>query len=85
LDETCSAVAEFTPQARASAGRRLLVVVLGPLLWLVGLVVVAVALERWDAVEVGLIVTGCAFVLSLVVAVVGRRRRRQAEREADQR
>ena len=67
--------ARFTPLQRASVARRTLVVVFGPLLWLVALVVVGVVLERRRAVEIALIVTLIALLLSIPLSVLGRRGR----------
>ena len=74
---------QFTPLRTASPGRRALVLVLGPLLWLVALVVVGAVVSRYRAVEFGLIVALIAFALSLVVSLVARRRRLHEERDAD--
>jgi hypothetical protein len=52
-------------------------------LWLVAVVVVSVVVDRRDAVEIGLIVTLAASVLSLPVSVVARRRRLREERDAE--
>jgi hypothetical protein len=75
--------AQFTPLHSASPGQRVLVLVVGPLLWLVAVVVVSVVADRRDAVEIGLIVTLAASVLSLPVSVVARRRRLREERDAE--
>jgi hypothetical protein len=74
--------ARFTPLERASVGRRAAVAVFGPLLWLAGIVFVSVVVDRAEAVEVGLIVTLVAFVVSLFVCVLARRRRLSEERDA---
>jgi hypothetical protein len=67
--------ARFTPLQSATAVRRAIVVVVGPLLWLVALVVVGVVVDQRQAVELGLIVTLVAFVLSLFMSLLARRRR----------
>jgi hypothetical protein len=72
--------AQFTPLHRASKPRRVLAFVVGPLLWLVAFVVVSVVLNRVDAIERGLAVTLIAFLLSLVLSALGRRRRLREER-----
>jgi hypothetical protein len=74
--------ARFTPLERASVGRRAAVAIFGPLLWLVGIVLVSVVVDRAEAVEVGLIVTLVAFAVSLFVCVLARRRRLSEERGA---
>jgi hypothetical protein len=57
--------ARFTPLQTASVGGRVLVFVVGSLLWLVAIVVVALVVVGGRAVEVGLIVTLIAFVSRL--------------------
>jgi hypothetical protein len=74
--------AGFTPLGRASASRRVLALVVGPLLWLAAVLVLGVVARRVDAIEFGLLVTAIAFVFSLVVSLLAWRRRRREEREA---
>jgi Mg/Co/Ni transporter MgtE len=66
----------FEPLSAAS--RRALAVgaVVGPLLWLVLLVAVAVVLQRTKAVQLGLLVGAASFISSLAVLVVLRTLRR---------
>lgn len=73
--------ARFTPLERASVARRRIVVVLGPLLWLVAASLVGIVLDRGTAVEVGLVVTFAAFVVSLCVSALARRSRLREERD----
>jgi membrane protein YdbS with pleckstrin-like domain len=75
--------AQFTPLKRASRGRRVLVLVVGPLLWLAAIVAVGLIVKHGRAVEIGLIATLIAFLLSLVVSVVARHLRLREEREAE--
>lgn len=75
--------AQFTPLRIASPGRRALVLVVGPLLWLLAVVVVGIVVHYRRAVELGLIVSLIAFVLSLVVSMIARQRRLREERAAD--
>ena len=77
--------ARFTPLQRASVARRALVLVAGPLLWLVGLVVVGTVVDRLGVVEFALALTGIAFLVSVPLSALARRRRLRAEREADRR
>jgi hypothetical protein len=77
--------AEFTPLQRASRLQRVLVFVAGPLLWLVGVVVVGVVVHRAAAVELGLTVTAIAFLVSLPVAATARWLRRREELAAEER
>lgn len=74
--------ARFTPLHSASPARRALALLVGPLLWLVAIVVVSVVVDRVDAVEIGLRVALVAFVLSLPVSAFARRRRLREERDA---
>jgi divalent metal cation (Fe/Co/Zn/Cd) transporter len=75
----------FEPLRPASRGRIVAALILGPIIWLVALVVCAwVVRESW-AIAAGLIVTVAAFLVSLLVLTlihVARRReeRRYAER-----
>ena len=74
----------FEPLRPASRGRLIAAFVLGPLLWLGGLVSAAVVLERSWAIAVGLLVTLASFIVSLVVlALVHAARRRQEKRYVD--
>jgi Flp pilus assembly protein TadB len=75
------APARFTPQQTASSGRRVLVLVVGPLLWLAALVVVGIVARRSDAVGYGLAVTAIAFLVSLCLSALARRRRLREERQ----
>jgi hypothetical protein len=75
--------ARFTLLQSASVARRAIVVVVGPVLWVVALVVVGVVVDQRQAVEFGLIVTLVAFVLSLSVSALARRRRLREERDAE--
>jgi hypothetical protein len=76
------APARFTPLQRASPGRRVLVLVVGPLLWLAALLVVGIVVRRSDAVGYGLAVTAIAFLASLGLSALARRRRLREERRA---
>jgi hypothetical protein len=77
-----SSPVRFTPLQTATRSRRVLVFVLGPLLWCAALVFVSVIVNRTRAIEVGLLVTLVAFVLSFCVSIVARRRRLAEEQEA---
>ncbi len=56
----------FEPLRPASRGRLVLGLILGPVLWLVALVVVSATLRYTWAIEIGMLVTLATFVLSLV-------------------
>ncbi len=55
-------------------------IVLGPVLWLVSLVVVAWLLERTDLIELGLAITAGSFVFAATVLGVLRLGRKREER-----
>jgi hypothetical protein len=74
--------ARFTPLQTASGSQRVLVFVVGSLLWLVAITLVALVIVGSRAVGVGLIVMLVAFGFGLALSVIGRRRRLGEEREA---
>ena len=72
----------FSPLHRASREQRAaLVFLVGPLLWLVALVVLSVALSTGDAVGIGLIIAALSFAVTMAVLVPMRTRRVRDERE----
>jgi Na+/H+ antiporter NhaC len=72
----------FTPHFRASRSKRgLWFMLIGPLLWLIALVVLGVALRKMNVVELGLIIAGASFVLAIAVLVPMRRIRVREERD----
>ena len=74
--------AQFTPLQRAPRSARILAFVVGPVLWLLGIIILGIVVNRRGAVEFGLEVTLIAFLLSLPVCVFGRMRRvREEKRE----
>jgi hypothetical protein len=75
--------AQFTPLDTASPRRRLLVFVVGPLLWLVALIVVGLVVAHSRVVEIGLVATLVAFVIGLGLSATARYRRLREEREAE--
>jgi uncharacterized RDD family membrane protein YckC len=84
--ELDGAAVRFEPLRPASRGRLIAGFVLGPILWLVALIVVAVVFKYTNAIAVGLGVAVASFVVSLLVlALVYRGRRRQEERYAARR
>jgi hypothetical protein len=70
----------FRPLRTASRGRLAVAFVLGPLLWVVAMLVTAVLVERTDAIELGLLVTFAAFVVASIVLLLLWRGRRREER-----
>jgi membrane protein implicated in regulation of membrane protease activity len=76
----------FEPLRPASRGRLIVGLVLGPVLWLVALIVAALIFDYSSAIALGLLVTVASFFISLVVlALVRAARRRQERRFADAR
>ena len=66
------------------AGRLIAALVLGPILWLVALIVAAWLFKYSWAIQLGLAVAAATFLLALLVlALVRRGRRRQEMRYAD--
>jgi hypothetical protein len=76
--------ARFEPLQPASRWLLIAGIVLGPLLWLVALVVSAWLIAHSWAIEVGLLVAFASFLVSLaVLAAVYAGRRRQEKRYVD--
>jgi hypothetical protein len=76
----------FRPLRPASRGRLAAAIVLGPVMWIVAMVVAAVIVKRTDAIGVGLLVTLASCLVSAIVLVVLRSARRREERRfADRR
>jgi hypothetical protein len=78
-------VEPFRPLRPASGPKLIAAIVLGPMLWVVALIVASWLLDRTNAIELGLLVTAASFVVAAVVLSllrVGRRReeRRYADR-----
>jgi hypothetical protein len=74
----------FRPLRPASRPRLIAGLVLGPVLWLVALLLVALLVHHTDAIEVGLLLTaGSVAVAALVLSVLRWRRRREERRYAD--
>jgi hypothetical protein len=67
--------ARFQPLRISADVTRRVAFILGPLVWLVAFVVVAVVIKRGDAVELALIVLAASFGVGLVAAMVMRRAR----------
>jgi hypothetical protein len=74
--------ARFTPHRRAPRAKRIALLILGPVIWLVALVVLAFVLDRRDAVEFALIVVAVSFVVALPLLGWSRIARGREEREA---
>lgn len=71
----------FAPLRPASRGRLIAAMVLGPVLWLLALVIVAWTVDKTSAVVLGLAIAAGAFVVAvLVLSWVYVARRRQEKR-----
>jgi hypothetical protein len=76
--------ASFEPLRRPARGGRAVLILLGPLAWLAMLFVVALLVERGEAVEIALAVLAVSFLLSLVFLLWTRRARDQEEQPASE-
>jgi peptidoglycan/LPS O-acetylase OafA/YrhL len=74
--------ARFLPLRRASRAKRRVLLVAGPLLWLVALLVVAVVIHRTNAVEYALLVLAVSFAVALFLLGCMRAARAREERDA---
>jgi Flp pilus assembly protein TadB len=85
-DRHLERVEPFTALHPVSRPQLVVRVILGPLLWLVALVVAAIVLHRIYAIEVGILVAFVSLVVSLLVLLLLRGgRNRERERFADRR
>jgi hypothetical protein len=76
--------ARFRPLRPASHRRLVVAFLVGPLLWIVALIVVARVVNRRDAVEAALLVTAASLVVAMpVLGVLHALRRREERRYAD--
>jgi L-lactate permease len=71
--------ARFQPLRISADVTRRVAFILGPLVWLVAFLVVAVVVKRRDAVELALIVVVASFGVGVVAAVAMRRARVREE------
>jgi hypothetical protein len=71
---------QFEPLRPATRKRILLGLVIGPLLWLVSLVVVALVLHYTSAIELGLLVAAISAVVAAVALVLMRTGRVREEK-----
>jgi hypothetical protein len=60
--------------------RLIAAIVLGPLLWVVGLAIVAVVVHKSDAIELGVLVAVGSILVAAPILWVGRVARRREER-----
>jgi hypothetical protein len=71
----------FSPLRRAPRSTRVALYILGPLLWLVALILVSLLVREQDAIETGLLIAGAAFVVAVVLLLPQRMLRVRSERE----
>jgi hypothetical protein len=79
-----AAPARFEPLQRASRSGRLTALLAGPVLWLLGIVIVGIVVNRRGSIAYALEATLIAFVVSLPVCWFARARRLREERRAAQ-
>jgi hypothetical protein len=74
----------FEPLHPASRSRLVVAFVVGPLMWLVALVVALVLIERTDAIELGLLIAFGSFVVAAIglLAFYAARRRQELRERA---
>lgn len=78
------AAVRFEPLSPASRGKLIAAVVLGPILWLLALIVAAVVVDESPAIALGIAVAVASFVIALLVlSWVYVARRRQEKRFVD--
>jgi zinc transporter ZupT len=70
----------FRPLRPASGPKLIAAFVLGPVMWLVAVVVASWLLDRTNAIELGLLVTAASFVFAAVVMSLLRLGRQREER-----
>ncbi len=70
----------FRPMRTASGPRLIAAIVLGPLLWVVGLAIVALLVHRSDAIELGVLIAVGSILVAVPILLVARLGRRREER-----
>jgi ABC-type sulfate transport system permease subunit len=84
VEEAHPSEGRFRPLRPASRLRLIAALVIGPLMWIVALVVAAWVIDRTDAIGKGLLVTVAAFVVAApVLGLLWRARKREERRYAD--
>jgi xanthine/uracil permease len=71
---------QFRPLRPAPRRKLIAAIVVGPFLWVIALVLAAIAIHRTDAVGIALLIAGTSFAVAFLVLVVVRRGRRREER-----
>jgi hypothetical protein len=70
----------FRPLTPATRGRMTAAAVIGPLMWVVALLIGAALVARGDVIEIGLVIAIGSFVVGLLVLALLRAGRRREER-----
>ena len=70
----------FRPMRTASGPRLIAAIVLGPFLWVVGLVVVAVLVRRSNTIELGVLIAVGSILVAVPILIVVRLGRQREER-----
>ncbi len=70
----------FRPMRTASGLRLIAAIVLGPFLWVVGLVIVAMLVHKSDAIELAVLIALGSILVAVPILVVFRLGRRREER-----
>jgi hypothetical protein len=73
-------VEPFVPLRPAPRGRLILRAVIGPLAWLVALLVAAIVLHRTRAIELGMLIAFVCLALSMIVLLLLRGGRNREQR-----
>jgi hypothetical protein len=70
----------FRPLRPAAGPKLIAAIVIGPMLWVVAVVVAAWLLDQTNAIELGLLITAASIVLAMIVLSLLRLARRREER-----
>jgi hypothetical protein len=74
----------FRPLRPASRPRLITAIILGPVVWAIGLAILAAIIEYTDAIALGLLVAAASFVISVILlSLVRQGRLREERRYAD--
>ena len=74
-------VSQFDPLHPPTRRRKVWLLIVGPLIWVVALDLVAVVMHRTDLIGLGLLIAFASVALGLLLLALGRRRRLREERE----
>jgi membrane protein DedA with SNARE-associated domain len=70
----------FRPTRTASGPSLIAAIVIGPFLWVAGLVIVAVLVHKSDAIELGVLIAVGSILVAVPILIVVRLGRRREER-----